>query len=1588
MPNLDAQLAAVQLAWSLDPNSTPELTDEQRTLLSSFMGWGQFAPVFAPDADGKNAETSDALEEAMPADAYFSASTQVDTSFFTPAAVTNAVYDIVRSVGFTGGRAFEPGCGAGAFMSAAPSDMSIDWTGIDIDPTATRIARLLHPAAEIITGRLERTPLRDGTFDVAVGNVPFSSVAVRDNEGRHASLHNYFILRAAEAVRPGGYVVLVTSRHTMDSAQSLIREGATKFPGMTFQGALRLPSGAFAEAGTEVVTDVIILRRNEIGAEHRFYTGTPESSTDYSHRGWNGYRTTDNGLWVSESAQGQPGIRTRVSAYWADNPAHVAGRMAVTTYSRSPLVVLSDDLHADLVRALAHLTDKLAPIGAYVDTADVSDVVLFDAEGRKEGSFHVIGGQMHKVQNGVLVETRNNKELTSLVRLRDLMLHLLALEADTSLPDAVLDEPRALARAAYEQYVNKFGPLNRGTLVEGKIDEETGLPAYSWRRPAMGGFRRDPDSALVMALEVFDQNTGSAGPADILTVRVTRAPEPIERVDTPQEALAVSLGESAKVDLDRIAGLLGLDDATLARAALDGLVFDDPSTGRVVPAAEYLSGNVRQKLRVAESLGLEANADALRSVLPADLGPLEITLNLGHPLVSVKEIEQFINTGLNAGGVTVSHEHVSGTWEVNGGDWCGADARIKWGTGRMTPARLVELALNGRTPEVTDEVYDASRGAYRRVRNLEDSAAAAEKQALIRDFFSTWVWEDKDRSERLCREYNELYNSHVTRTFTGEGIVFPGMSEHFTPWTHQRSAVERIVSTPATLIGHPVGAGKSATMALSAVTLRKFGLANKPLIVVPNHLLEQMAREAQQVVPTAKLLVATKEDLSRDNRRMFAARCATGDWDAVIMTHSAFTLIPVHPKTEEEWVGEEKFRLSSAIAEATGNGSKGAKALARWKRSFDQRIDKLRDRMGDQDALYFDQLGVDYIMVDEAHLFRRQDTNSSQRGNGFGTGSSKRATDLLLKIETLRAKKGDRAPVVAMFTGTPWSNTLAETWVWQRYLQPEVLDAMSLRHFDAWVSVFVNFETAIEVAPDGSGFRSYRRPVGLVNVPELKTMLAQVADIIDPNSLQTERPDVLQHLVAVEGTDEQMAFVKDLAERADELRSGTPRERGTGEDNMLVIVGDGRKVALDPRLVGIDEESPKMRSFADRAAGIYHANADRHFGEHPKPGAFQLVFCDLGTPRPDDSQTYGRARKMLVDRGVPANMIRFAHEATTDKARAALFAACRDGDVAVLFGSTPKVGMGTNVQNRLSDLHHLDAPWLPAEYIQRNGRGDRHGNKSGLLNVHRYVAEGTFDAYMWQALERKSRSFDALYATGSSAREIEDVSAATLSYGEVKAVASGNPLLLEQAKMRAVVKRLRLLRAVHMQGVTAAREGAKRAAQQAAGYRRQAEKMEQAAVQHARTGATAADRELLTAKVEKWLKWKASYERFNFGALNVTVDTNGYGENERVVGFDVRWDYKSLTDIPMDRRTLRRKPAAIADIIADKLESFAAGLDARAADLRQRAAVMDEQEATMTAAAESNVFEQEDELAEAVARLAEIDLAIVERANADQKVPA
>ncbi|GEL46614.1 hypothetical protein CHO01_17300 [Cellulomonas hominis] len=1554
----------------------------EREILAAWPGWGALAPAFATQPKGKWIQVADELENLLgDRTDWLAAGLQAtDTSYYTPGWLIDGMLDVLTRVGFTGGDILEPGCGSGRFMGTGALP-GARWTGIEADPVSAAIATALHPEATILAQRLEHTTLREASFDAAIGNVPFSGAAPFDPEVSAPNLHAYFILRALRAVRPGGYVIVATSRYLLDDARHT--DAITELGEL--RGAVRLASGTFE--ATAAVADVLVLRRRGgqpvAGAwddvKHR--TGGPLRS---GYRFGDGEVRGDNRLVVRNEA-GDQGFNTpevKVNRYWELHPTHVAGRMVATGFDRAPLNVLAQDPAASGAAALAAATADLPSLPPRPEAVDPFEgLVLADAQGRREGSLHLIDGAVFQVVDATLVpKDRPSAELRALIGLRDAIVTLLAADAEhTQARDSdPVAHLRVAALDAYTAYVTKYGPLNRGTLHEGALDPETGEPKFSWRRPPMGGFRRDPDYMTVMACEVYDPDTETAEAAPVLLRPVNRAPRPIERVESPAEAIAVCLGESGRIDLERVAGLLDLPADADPMAALGALAYLDPDTGRAVPARDYLSGNVRQKLaRARTAAAREAvyarNITALERVVPEDFGPSRIRATLGAPWIAPQHVATFTQQVLGQR-ADVRYSAALALWEIEGKWWGKPEQALAWGTGRKTPFQILEATLNGRPLTVVDEVWDEHAKRYRSVRNPGETLAAEEKATAMQERFATWIWEDKARAEAVAAEFNGRFRSHVARVADGSAMTFPGLSPDISLWPWQRDAVDRILSAPRTAIGHAVGAGKTLSMVVSAMRLRQLGLATKPMLAVPGHLLEQIAREAMQAYPGGKFLIASKEDLAGDARRLFAARCATGDWDLVIVTHETLVSLPVDPRAEEDWVTEEKYALADAIRSDENRSSRGrtAKAIATAVKKLDARLAELRHQVADPAAVMFEHLGVDWLGVDEVHMFKR--LSITARAEGFSFGASKRATDLLLKVRVLGQRRGDR-PHFAGFSGTLFSNTLAEIYVWQKFFQPEALAAAGLESFDAWAAMFVRFVTAVEVAPDGSGFRMHRRPAEITNTRALMGMFTQVADLLPADALPLERPETHWHTEVAQMSGPQADFVAALATRADALRSKRPT---AGTDNMLLICNDGRLVALDPALVGLEGPASKLDMVAARVAAIYHRDACRTYPGAERPGSLQLALCDLGTPGAKGSQTYGRIKAALIARGVPASQIRFVHEAGTDKARAALFAACRDGQVSVLIGSTGKVGVGTNIQTRMAALHHVDVPWRPADIEQREGRGRRPGNKAGRLDIYRYVTEGSFDAYMWQTNQTKAGFIHALLSASQDVDTVSDIGAAVLSYGEVKALASGNPLLLEHAQALADVRRLRTLHAIHAQHVGDLNRRARDLGERAERARAVGQSMEKVA----ETVASWTERPYFDpASEDASVASMLTQERPGHGRLSRSWRGLKVELGKSRVGaprlLRIYLDYRELDEVRVPLRALRHDAVAA---VRQALGQWLASTETFRADLALRVEDAREEARDLLAAAETARFEHEEELAAAEAHLTRVNNAMAEDA--------
>ncbi|MBS2965946.1 hypothetical protein KGA66_23070, partial [Actinocrinis puniceicyclus] len=1384
-----ASLAALETLQRLRqaPHTPPSPDD--LAALRGWSGWGPLAPALEGSRTGSWKEIGERIAFLLPEEHYDHGIQATYNAFYTTPQITAASWQILTDLGFTGGRILEPGCGAGAFMAGTPEQIPATWIGVERDPTTAAIAGLLHPGATIHNRRLEETALPSYGMDAVLGNVPFGDTKVYDPTTPReltANLHNYFIYRSVKVLRPGGIAVLVTSRYTMDAAGETTQAARMLISREAeLLGAIRLPNDALTSGGTEPLVDVLVLRRRR--ADEEFHP--------------------DRHQWITTgpSVGGQP-----VNTYFLANPRMVLGEL---TEDRAPrwgrtlrVDARPDDPPVEIAMAAAGREIVRQAIdagrgwavdgGASPITAETAPFAL-RADGKKEGSFHLVDGVVHEVVEGALVKVeRPGKELPKLVALRDAVLTLLDAESDHSRPDEELAPLRAEAARLYDAYVKAHGYLNRYTVVEGKPDDDSAVTS-SRRRPAMGGFRRDPDFVTVLALEDFDDDTRTATKAAVLTRRVNRPRERATHADSPAEAIALCRDELGRFELDRVVELLDVDKAQ-AQRHLAEVAFIDPATDAWVPADEYLTGNVRQKLaRAKAAAALDAerfgrNVPALEAVLPAGLEPEQIEANLGAPWIPSSDVQDFARELLGFP-VNVWHEPRTNTWSVTAGLRAqeSAPATTEWGTIRLNAYQLLEYGLNGKAPVVYDVVDDGKR-----MRNQDETIAANDRLDAIAARFANWWREDPERADRLTYSYNQTFNAIVPRKYDGSHLTFPGLDSEFEPYPHQRDMVARMISGDDALCPYPVGTGKTATMFMAAMKLKALGLASKPLIIVVPSTLEQIARDGKRLFPNARILMAGREDLgSARARKLFAARCAMEDWDAVVMSHPSFTSLPVHPTVEADYLAALAADYRSALIEAKADGAepRKIKQIAKMVDNLDAKAKDLLNSATD-DGVFFELLGTDYLLVDEMHYFKN--LGVPVHTDGFAINGSKRAQDLDMKLSQLRTRHPGQA-VVTGFTGTPVSNTLLELFILQHYLQPQRLEELGLTSADAWAALFVRFANGVEITPDG-GFRLNRRPVEIINIPELMHTVAEFAELRAPEAFPVVRPDARRHLMVVDSSDTVRDFVHELAERADDIRAGGVLP---SEDNMLKICSDGRKVALHESLVGLEPEGPgKVGAVAASVARIYHETKNLQLpGDDPTVrGRLQLVFCDLGTPNKDKgNQVYGLIRQQLIAAGVPATGIRFIHDVTTDAQRMVLFDQCNKGDVSVLLGSTDKLGVGVNIQRRAIALHHVDAPWRPDQVEQREGRVWRPKNLNPSVDLYRYVTKDSFDAFMWQTLERKEKALRPILAGQVTARTVEDIGDVALDYGQIKAVATGNPMLAELGELNVKAKSLASLAASH-----------------------------------------------------------------------------------------------------------------------------------------------------------------------------------------------
>ncbi|HPC52096.1 MAG TPA: DEAD/DEAH box helicase family protein [Verrucomicrobiota bacterium] len=1338
-----------------------QATPEEKAALVKYVGWGAMPQVF-DDYNREWARERERLQNELSPEEYeFARSTTLNAHYTSPV-VIGAMYRAAKRFGFQGGRVLEPACGIGHFVGFMPEDMlrRSTITAVEIDPLTARIAKALYPDADIRAQPFEQTKLADGFYDVAISNVPFGDYTVHDPRWNSFKLpiHDYFFAAALEKVRPGGLVMFITSRGTMDKLDSTLRELLSEQAELL--GAIRLPNDAFKRnAGTEVTTDIVMLRKLRTGET----PGGPAWKETASH-------TNDQG------------DEFTVNEYFVRRPEMMLGRMRYTgRMYRDNEPTLEPDgrsLSEALAQAIERLPENIYQAHArqieepsLEETIPAPDFVKPNAYCVHDGIVCIREENVLRQLTDLPSETRSR--IRGLIQVRDAVRSCLRSQLDGSSEEQVV-QARQQLNYAYDRFVARFGPINL--------------------RANQRAFDGDPDLPLLLSLEHYNDETKRATKATIFTERTIHHRQPIEAVSSPKEALLVSLNERGRVDLDHMAALLNKPTEEFL-PDLKGMIFLNPQTNQWETDDHYLSGNVREKLAVADAAAVTdsrflKNVEALKSVQPADLNATEIDVRLGASWLPPEDVKQFTQELLNIpSGVEIGHIHALGTWHLTG-NWeaRGATANTTdWGTNRYTALELIEDALNLKTPTVYDLNEDKKP-----VVNAEATEAAREKQERIKERFKEWVWADDSRRERLCRLYNDMFNHTRVRTFNGDHLTLPGASGVIQLHRHQKAGVWRILQTPNTLLAHVVGAGKTYTMVAAAMELKRLGLARKPMFTVPNHMLGQFSTELLTLYPGANILVAGKEDFESQNRKKLFSRIATGNWDAVIVTHSGFERIPLARETQERFFQEQLHELEMIKRQhADSSNRRLVKEIERAKKRLEARLQALAAEHKKDNTLTFEELGVDRLFVDEAHYFKNLFyVTKMTRIAGLPQTASERAFDMYLKVRHVQSLNGGGGVVFA--TGTPIANSMAEMFTMQRYLQADQLKKHNLHHFDSWAATFGEPVTAMELSPDGAGYRLNTRFARFINVPELMQMFRQSADVQTAAMLNLPRPQLEGEKPAIRNapaTPELKAFVQELAARADRLKTGRV---DPSEDNMLKITSEGRKAALDLRLMKPatpDDPQGKVNLAVENIHRIWQATAAERCA--------QLVFCDLSTPKDKGFSVYRDMADKLERLGVPEREIAFIQDYDSDASKLALFREVRSGKVRILFGSTQKMGSGTNVQERLIALHHLDAPWRPADVEQREGRILRQGNKNAVVSVFRYVTEGSFDAYMWQTLETKAKFIAQVMSGDMTIRRVEDLESAALTYAEVKAIASGNPLVIEKAQVDAELMRLTRLRSAH-----------------------------------------------------------------------------------------------------------------------------------------------------------------------------------------------
>ena len=1346
-------------------------TAEEQQVLSQYVGWGGLADAFDPGKDSWAKEYTE-LKGLLSEDEYAAARSSTLNAHYTSPTVIRGIYDAVERMGFRSGNILEPSMGVGNFFGMLPDSMANSRLyGVELDSITGRIAQKLYPQADITVAGFETTDRRD-FYDLAVGNVPFGNYKVNDKAYNKLgfSIHNYFFVKAIDQIRPGGIVAFVTSRYTMDSKDSTARKQMAERADLL--GAIRLPNNAFrANAGTDVVSDIIFLQKRDRPIDHE-----PE---------WVQLGKTENGFAINQ--------------YFVDHPEMILGELTTesTQYGREELTVAPIEgavLADQLAEAVQHIEGQYVEVE--VETPDVADAeverkTLPADPDVKNFSYAVVDGEVYYRENSIMtqVELSDNAKarVTGMVELRQIVNQLIQEQLD-DYPDEDIKAIQAKLNTAYDAFTAKYGLLN---------DRKNGRL-----------FEDDSSYYLLCSLENLDENKQLKSKADMFTKRTIRPERTVTSVDTPSEALAVSIGEHGRVDLPYMAKLLGSPgDYERITTELQGVIFKDPSADADEPEAgwqtadEYLSGNVRNKLRMAQLAAeshpeFKINVEALTKAQPKDLEASEIDIRLGATWLNPAIVQQFMMETFQPpyrirynNLIQVRYSPFTSEWRIGNKSAAGMYDIMStetYGTHRANAYKILEDTLNLRDCRIYDTIEED--GKERRVLNQKETMLAQQKQQAIKDTFAGWVWQDPQRRNLLVKQYNELFNSTRPREYDGSHIHFVGMNPEINLQEHQRNAVAHVLYGGNTLLAHEVGAGKSFEMAASAMESKRLGLCQKSLFVVPNHLTEQWASEFLRLYPNSKLLVTSKKDFEPANRKRFCARIATGDYDAVIIGHSQFEKIPLSAERQARIIEDQIEEIENAIAEAKEQSGEHftVKQMEKTRKTLEVKLKKLQSTDRKDDVVTFEQLGVDRLFVDESQNYKNLYLYTKMRNvAGLSTSEAQKSSDMFGKCRYLDEVTGGRGVIFA--TGTPISNSMTEMYTLMRYLQYSTLQQKQLTHFDAWASTFGETTTAIELAPEGTGYRARTRFAKFFNLPELMNMFKEAADIKTSDQLHLPVPEAKFETVVVKPSEIQQDMVKSLSERAAEVHSGAV---DPSVDNMLKITSDGRKIGLDQRLMNPltpDDPDSKLNACVDNVLRIWN--------ETKEDNLTQLIFCDMSTPKGDGSfNVYDDIRTKLLAAGVPESEVEFIHNADTEGKKADLFSKVRSGKVRVLLGSTAKMGAGTNVQTLLVAVHHLDVGWRPSDMTQRNGRIIRQGNKNKQVYVYNYVTEGTFDAYLWQTLENKQKFISQIMTSKSPMRSCDDVDEQALSYAEVKALCAGDPRIREKMDLDVQVAKLKVLR--------------------------------------------------------------------------------------------------------------------------------------------------------------------------------------------------